>query len=136
MIFISLDIPKQMFLFSFKSDKKIKVMHIWATSSMPLKFHIVNLVHEIRKVRYHMTTKLIYLEGLETNFLMKDKSRWFRQKEETLLKGIQDTVFSFQWWLHCITVLSATEFSRFGNFGTGQTTQYCGEHFMDEPLLV
>lgn len=43
MVLVSLNISEKMFLLGFKSDKKIKVMHIWATSGMPLKFHIINL---------------------------------------------------------------------------------------------
>ena len=43
MVLIPLNVSEKMFLLSFKSDKKIKVMHIWTTSSMPLKLHIVDL---------------------------------------------------------------------------------------------
>ena len=49
MVFIPLDISKEMFLFSFQSDEKIKVMHIGPTSSMPLKFNIVNLLQKYFK---------------------------------------------------------------------------------------
>lgn len=70
MVFIALDISKEMFLFSFQSNEKIKVMHIWPTSSMPLKFNIVNLLQKDFKVRNSMDRTLkhqIMLEYARSN---------------------------------------------------------------------
>lgn len=58
---------------------------------------------------------------------MQNQGRRLRQEEETLLKWIQDPVFSLKRRLDCIAILTAPKFTRFGDFRTRQATQDSGK---------
>lgn len=79
MILIPLNVTEQMFMISFQSYEKIKVMHISTTSSMPFKLNIVNLKTKNKRVRQpnSISKPIKNIQSLITTiYLIMKYKRW------------------------------------------------------------